>query len=88
MSLKCLEIFLLVIVVGVSGVRRTERSIFIPQTSVPDASLVAPYSDSQLAQFFPTPAVINVPGIQHPYFKSAQNLPKVNVDGTSGTASR
>lgn len=88
MSLKCLEIFLLVIVVGVSGVRRTGRSIFFPQTSVPDASVVAPYPDSQLAQFFPTPTVINVPGIQHPYFKSAQNLPQVNIDGISGTASR
>ena len=75
--------FFLALVVAVHGVR---RSIVIPQTTVPDPSSIAPYPDTQLAQYFPTAPAINVPGIQHPYFKPAQNLPQVDVDSLTASS--
>ena len=75
---------------SVTGVKLTaRRSIVLPQVSIPDGQSVAPYPDSQLATYFPTPVPISVAGIDHPYFKPGQNLPQVDLDAlTSSSASR
>jgi|LauGreDrversion4_2_1035121.scaffolds.fasta_scaffold50352_2 hypothetical protein len=77
--LPCVLMFM----VGSLDARLTSRSVVLPQAVIPDIADIAPYADSDLSQYFPTPVPIKVAGIQHPYFRAAQNLPEVEISEAS-----
>jgi hypothetical protein len=78
-----IPLYILSIIVHRSDARLTGRSVVLPEAVIPDISAVRPYSDSEISQYFPSPVPIKVTGIQHPYFRPAEQLPKVDVSEPS-----